>query len=277
MDPKTILRQLKPNKDGRLPVAMAALAASLLDPVGVRSVDHLEEAMSHLDGMVADAKALLGSGEPDIDIAAAGLNHAILERSGYQGDSETYDDLRNANLFRVIERRRGLPIALGLIYMHVGRSVGLTVDGLAFPGHFILRLETPGGRSIIDPFFGGMQRDAAALRNLLKNMQGPDAELLPEHYEPVSDTSVLIRLQNNLKMRLMQKEKYAEASTVLETMLMISPKEPGLWREAGLLHVHTGNIRAALTALTNYVDMTPPGSDQREMEALMAGLRRKLN
>ena len=276
-DPKTILRKLKPGPDGRLPVATAALAASLLDPVGVRAGDHLEDALSHLDGITADARALLEPGEEDVEVAAAALNHAILERSGYEGDSDTYDDLRNANLFRVIERRRGLPVALGLIYMHVGRAVGLIVDGLAFPGHFMLRLETVGGRAIIDPFFGGIQRDAAGLRDLLKSMQGQDAELRPEYYEPVSDLAVLIRLQNNLKMRLMQAEKYPEASAILETLLMISPKDAGLWREAGLLHVHTGNIRAALTALTNYVDMAAPGPDRREMEALMGDLRRRLN
>ncbi len=276
-DPKAILRKLKPGKDGRLPIAEAALAAALLDPVGVRASDHLEEALSHLDGIVADARALLDRGEQDVDLAAAALNHAILERSGYEGDSESYDDLRNANLFRVIERRRGLPVALGILYMHVGRALGLAVDGLAFPGHFMLRLETESARCIIDPFFGGMQRDAAGLRDLLKSMQGPEAELEPRFYEPVADMDVLIRLQNNLKMRLMQGERHAEASTVLETMLMIAPKDAGLWREAGLLSMHTGNYRAALTALGNYVDMVPPGPDRREMEALMAGLRRKLN
>ena len=276
-EPKSLLRKLKLGKDGRLPIAQAALAASLLDPVGVRASDHMEEALSHLDGIAADARALLDDGEQDVDLAAAALNHAILERSGYQGDSESYDDLRNANLFRVIERRRGLPVALGLIYMHVGRALGLNVDGLAFPGHFMLRLETESARCIIDPFFGGMQRDAAGLRDLLKSVQGPDAELQPKHYEPVPDLDVLIRLQNNLKMRLMQGERHEEASTVLETMLMIAPKDANLWREAGLLHMHTGNYRAALTALGNYVDMAPPGANRREMEALMAGLRRKLN
>ncbi len=277
VDPKSVLRHLQPDETGHLPVARAALAAGLLDPVNVKAVDHLDEAISHLDGIVTDAKAILEDGEEDIELVAAALNHAILDQSGYEGDSETYDDICNANLFRVIERRRGLPVTLGILYMHVGRALGYAVDGLAFPGHFLLRLETAEGRVILDPFFGGIQRDAASLRDLLKSVLGQDAELDPAFYEPVSDLDVLVRLQNNIKQRLVQAEKTPEAATVIETILMFNPRDAALWREAGLLHADTGNLRAALTALTNFVDMVPESSDRRQMVALMRELRLKLN
>ena len=276
-DPKSVLRHLRPDAEGRLPIARAALAVALLDPVNVKAADHLDEAMSHLDAVVADAGAMLEDGEDDVETVAAALNHAILDRSGYEGDSETYDDIQNANLFRVIERRRGLPVTLGILYIHVGRALGYRVDGLAFPGHFLVRLEAPGGRAILDPFFGGVQRDAASLRDLLKTVQGQDAELDPAYYEPVPDLDVLNRLQNNIKLRLMQADKKQEAAAVCETMLMYSPQNAGLWREAGLLHADAGNLRAALAALSNFVDLVPESSERRQIAALMRELRLKLN
>jgi len=276
-DPKAVLRHLRPDADGRLPLARAALAAALLDPVNVKAADHLDEALSHLDAVAADAAAMLDEGEDDVEAVAAALNHAILDKSGYEGDSEFYDDVQNANLFRVIERRRGLPVTLGIIYIHVGRAMGYRVDGLAFPGHFLIRLDTPGGRAILDPFFGGIQRDAAALRDLLKTVRGQDAELNPADYEPVPDMDVLNRVQNNIKLRLMQADKKQEAATVCETMLMYNPRDAVLWREAGLLHAETSNMRAALAALTNYVDIVPESSERRQIVALMRELRLKLN
>ena len=276
-DPKAVLRHLQPDADGRLPLARAALAAALLDPLNVKAADHLEEAMSHLDGIARDAAAMLDEGESDVETIAAALNHAILDRSGYGGDSETYDDVQNANLFRVIERRRGLPVTLGILYIHVGRALGYQVDGLAFPGHFLIRLDTPGGRAILDPFFGGVQRDAASLRDLLKTVQGQDAELDPAYYEPVSDIDVLNRVQNNIKLRLVQADRKQEAATVCETMLMYNPRDAVLWREAGLLHADTSNMRAALAALSNYVDLAPESSERRQIVALMRELRLRLN
>jgi len=276
-DPKAVLRHLRPDADGRLPIARAALAAALLDPVNIKAADHLDEALSHLDAIAADALAILDEGEDDVEAVAAALNHAILDKSGYEGDSESYDDTQNANLFRVIERRRGLPVTLGIIYIHVGRAMGYRVDGLAFPGHFLIRLDTPGGRAILDPFFGGIQRDAAALRDLLKTVRGQDAELDPADYEPVPDMDVLNRVQNNIKLRLIQADKKQEAASVCETMLMYNPRDAVLWREAGLLHAETSNMRAALAALTNYVDIVPEGSERRQIVALMRELRLKLN
>ncbi|WP_425407153.1 SirB1 family protein [Hwanghaeella sp.] len=276
-DPKAVLRHLRPDAENRLPLARAALAVALLDPVNVKAADHLDEAMSHLDAVAADAAAMLEEGEGDVETIAAALNHAILDRSGYHGDSESYDDIQNANLFRVIERRCGLPVTLGIIYIHVGRALGYQVDGLAFPGHFLIRLEASGGRAILDPFFGGVQRDAASLRDLLKTVQGQDAELDPAYYEPVADIDVLNRVQNNIKLRLMQADRKQEAATVCETMLMYNPRDAVLWREAGLLHADTGNMRAALAALSNFVDIVPESSERRQIMALMRELRLKLN
>ena len=80
-------------------------------------------------------------------------------------------------------------------------------SGSPFPGHFLIRLSDGPERLILDPFHGGQICGAAELRELLKAAAGQDSELLPEHYTPVSDRDVLLRLQNNLKARLIQAEQ----------------------------------------------------------------------
>ena len=178
---------------------------------------------------------------------------------------------------RVVDRRKGLPVALGILYMHAGRSQGWDTVGLAFPGHFLIRLSDGPERLILDPFHGGQICGAAELRELLKATAGRDSELLPEHYTPVSDRDVLLRLQNNLKARLIQAQSYERAVGVIETMLMLASELAELWREAGILHTRLGNMRSATAALEQFVVRAPDGMARHQAAAMLQQLRSKLN
>ncbi len=266
------LRDLGASGEGVLPIAEAALALASFErprvPPG-RYRDHLRQLARDVGRHV----------EPGGDLAARAraLNEIILLKHGYSGDELTYDDLQNANLMRVVDRRKGLPVALGILYMHAGRTQGWDTVGLAFPGHFLIRLSDGPERLILDPFHGGQVCGAAELRTLLKSAAGQDSELLPEHYTPVSDRDVLLRLQNNLKARLIQAEHHERAVSVTETMLMLAPDLPELWREAGLLHARLGNMRSAGTALEQFVLRAPEGTARHQAAALLQQLRSKLN
>ena len=107
-------------------------------------------------------------------------------RHGYRGDTETYDDLANANLIRVIERRRGLPVALGMLWLHGARAAGWGAHGVDFPGHFLVALEGKGTKAVLDVFAGGAALDAETLRALLKQVEGDKAELRPGVLQPMS-------------------------------------------------------------------------------------------
>ena len=96
--------------------------------------------------------------------------------------------------------------------MHAARQQGWSAAGLAFPGHFLIRIDHGGERAIVDPFNGGKVCGAGDLRDLLKAMQGADAELTPDHYADVSDREILLRLQNNIKLRLMQLKQADKAA-----------------------------------------------------------------
>src|ERR1700730_16183354 len=193
------LRELGASGERILPIAEAALALASFERPRVGPSRYRE----HLQ-LLARGVARHAGAAGDLDARATALNEIILLKHGYSGDELTYDDLQNANLMRVIDRRKGLPVALGILYLDAARSQGWDAVGLGFPGHFLIRLSDGGGRVILDPFHGGRVLDAVALRELLKAIAGQEVELAPEHYAPVADRDVLLRLQNNLKSRLIQ-------------------------------------------------------------------------
>ena len=130
---------------------------------------------------------------------------------------------------------------------------------------------------IVDPFHRGQICGAAELRELLKAGAGGDSELQPEHYTAVSDRDVLLRLQNNLKARLLQGQQHERALMVVETMLMLAPDLAELWLEAGMLNRHLGNMRAAGSALEQYVVRAPDGTARHQAAVILQQLRAQLN
>jgi regulator of sirC expression with transglutaminase-like and TPR domain len=274
-DPENCTRFLQAlgASDGRvLPIAEAALVLASFERPRVDFARYRE----HLQLIARDVARHPGAGG---DLAARGraLNEIILLKHGYSGDELTYDDLQNANLIRVIDRRKGLPVVLGILFLDAARAQGWEAAGLAFPGHFLIRLSQDAERLILDPFHRGLVCDAAELRELLKAVVGADSELTPEYYAPVSDRDVLLRLQNNLKSRLLQQQRGARAVKVVETMLMLAPDLADLWREAGILHRQLGNLRAAASALEQYVVRAPDGMARHQAAAILQQLRGQLN
>lgn len=208
------------------------------------------------------------------------LAEVIARAYAYRGDSETYDDLQNADLVRVIERRKGLPVALSILYLHVARAQAWQAEGLAFPGHFLIRIGIDGARHVIDPFHEGSVRDAAELRALLQQVLGPDAELQPSHFDPVSDRDVLLRLENNVRLRLAKREDWAQAARSLDRMLAIAPDRADLLFEAGQLNARLDKRRAAIAAYERLLGLGEGTGDpelRRRAAILLQELRRGLN
>ncbi len=272
-DPAAALRQLAGRDSADIDVGEAALLLAARGRPGV-PLDRYRRHLDQLATGVAEAyEQTTGGAEAQLDT----LNRVIADDHGYAGDSQSYDDLQNANLMRVIDRRKGLPIALGILYIHAGRAQGWDIHGLNFPGHFLLRLEESGVRTIFDPFDGGKAVDIAGMRALLKATRGADAELAPEHYAPASNRDILIRLQNNKKVRLLKADQVAEALEVVEDMLLFAPGSDALWHEAGLLHSHLGNLRAALVAFEHCHDLAPSPQEKHRVARLIGELRARLN
>jgi len=275
---EAILRRIGEARAGPVDIAEGALALASFDRPRVP----WQRYRYHLSLLAGDLTEAVSAGWAGGRVGGAPPQHLLAqimtEKHGYDGDRLTYEDLQNANLMRVIDRRRGLPVALGILYMHAARAQGWEAVGLTFPGHFLIRIGDHGDRAVIDPFNAGRALTPADLRELLQRTQGPEAKLAPDHYEAASDRDVLLRLQNNIKLRLIRDEQFERAARVVEAMLLFAPEQPGLWREAGRLHAHLGNLRAAIGALEHFLAMGQAGDRLRhEAAGLLRSLRAKLN
>ncbi|MBM3587036.1 MAG: tetratricopeptide repeat protein [Alphaproteobacteria bacterium] len=220
-----------------------------------------------------DSKADAG----DLEARRLILAETLHGHFGYQGDSETYEDMANANLIRVVERRRGLPVALGILWLHAADAAGWAAFGVDFPGHFLLALEGPKGKLILDVFAGGKVLEAQDLRALLKRVEGEKAELRPGVLRPMTRREVLLRLQNNIKLRRLRGGDVKAALSATEDMLRLAPDQAALWREAGLMNQRLERIGAALGCLDRFLELVPEGEAAARVRALAGELRQRLN
>jgi regulator of sirC expression with transglutaminase-like and TPR domain len=261
------LEQLGRQPDETIDLGEAAL---LLAAVDLPDAD-LMPYRRHLAQLAADLADIAPADIDALDDCSAALREVMNGRHGYRGDTLTYNDLANANLMRVMDRRRGLPVALGILYLHAARAQGWRAFGVNFPGHFLVAIEGEDERVILDPFDEGRQVDIPALSRMLKRALGLEAELEPEHCATMTNRGVLLRLENNIKTRAKEAGDIERAQTVVDSMLAIAPEVPDLWREAAELRAETGKMRSALAAIDRFLVL----SDDSERANALA-LRRHL-
>jgi regulator of sirC expression with transglutaminase-like and TPR domain len=273
-DARAVLSESAGKDDSELNLLTLALAFAVPAHEGI-SIDKYFSHGAKIATEVGERYiALMNAGaDDDAGTQLAALKHILHDREGYTGDSETYDDLQNADMMRVIDRRKGLPISLCILYISAGRANGWQVDGLNFPGHFLARIEHKGQRLIFDPFNGCEVMEAPGLRRLLKKVRGGNAELSADYYRPCSNRDTLIRLENNVKLRLIDAEDYKGALEVIDLMRAFDPGEYRLLLDAGVLYVRTGQARAAADVLEKYIALTPNTQDRQEAEAILRSLR----
>lgn len=269
-DPLAILKGNGGKDDADVNILNVSMAFSALAHPGINA----DRYFNHVSKLAADVSArhaaLIEAGAAD-DAGAqlAALKHILADREGYAGDDERYDDLQNADLIRVIDRRKGMPITLCVLYIYVGRKCGWTVEGLNFPGHFLARIEHAGVRLIFDPFRACEVLEAPALRQLIKDVRGPNAELLADYYRPCSNREMLLRLQNNIKLRMIEGEDYKGALQCVEWMRMMAPDDYRLLLDAGVLYAKTGQGSPAAAALEEYIMRAPDARDRRDAERML--------
>ncbi len=274
--PADILREAARLGDEPLDIAEVALAFAALDRVGVPLGRYRRDLGEMVDAVAARVSALSAGGTAEQQ--AECLARVLAEDYSFKGDGSTYDDPQNANLMRVIDRRKGLPVALGILYMHAARGQDWWAEGLNFPNHFLIRVRIGGDQVILDPFHEGRTMDAPSLRALIRDMSNGKAELSPEATQAVSDRQVLLRLQNNIKLRLYRNERFSEALGILERMRLLAPDLPDLQREAGMVNARLGNLGAAIALLRDFLETGGGGSAARhEAARVLMDLEKRLN
>ena len=283
-DPRSALDAIGQLPDVEIDIAGAALQFARIDAPGA----DWHAASAHLSELARDAVAM-SHDIPRHDVAAraGALAGLITGRHRYSGDVETYDDPANANLLHVIGRRRGLPVALGILWLHCAPAAGWPAHGLDFPGHFLIALqaECPHGKLralepnaiVLDVFAGGVPLGARDLRGLLKRNEGADAELRPGVLQPMPARGVLLRLQNNIRARREAAGDLPAALACVEDMLRIAPDTAMLWRDAAVLNQRLERVAAALRCYERFLDIVPQGDAAARTRAAVEELRSRLN
>jgi regulator of sirC expression with transglutaminase-like and TPR domain len=210
-----------------------------------------------------------------VEERVAMLNQFLFEDLGFRGNTEEYYDPRNSYLNDVLDRKVGIPISLSVVYMAVGRRVGLPLEGVSFPGHFLVRLRLRAGVLVLDPFAGGAPQSEADLRERLQRVIPPGAtdnvplsELpLDQFIEPATNRQILARVLRNLKAIYRETDKPERMLEVLNRMLLVAPDSTAELRDRGLVYERLECYRAALKDLSAYVEREPEAPDLDEVRA----------
>jgi regulator of sirC expression with transglutaminase-like and TPR domain len=208
------------------------------------------------------------------------LNQFLFDDLGYSGNADHYYDPRNSYLNEVLDRRTGIPITLSVLYLEIGRRIGLDLEGVSFPGHFLVRLRLRGAMLVLDPFSGGETLAEADLRERLQRVipEGAaggvpvDALPLDPFLEPAGKRQILARLLRNLKGIYREADKPQRLLEVLNRMLVVAPEAHGELRERGLLYQRMECYRAALKDLQDYSALEPEAPDIDDVRAKLVEL-----
>jgi regulator of sirC expression with transglutaminase-like and TPR domain len=201
-------------------------------------------------------------------------NAFLFGELGFAGNRTRYDDPRNSFLNQVLDRRTGIPISLALVYIEVGRRAGLGVDGVNFPGHFLLRAVRPvaideGAPLIVDPFHGGALLDERDCRRLLQRHLGDEAAFSPTLLAAATKQQILARMILNLKRLYIAMRSFTYARIATDLLLAVDPSALSELRDRGLLHYHLHDFSPALRDLQDYLRLsTGIETDREEREQL---------
>jgi regulator of sirC expression with transglutaminase-like and TPR domain len=205
----------------------------------------------------------------------AALNRHLFNELGFGGNAGDYYDPRNSYLNQVLERRTGIPITLSILYMEIGRRLGLRLQGVSFPGHFLVKLRVSGGQLVLDPFCGGEAQSEADLRArlaLVLPQRNADTPRLSQFLQAATPRQILARLLRNLKGIYLQLEEAQNTLEVMQRMVMVAPHAAEEVRDRGLAYYRLDCFRAALADLQDYLQRRPDAADADEIRSKAAAL-----
>jgi regulator of sirC expression with transglutaminase-like and TPR domain len=216
----------------------------------------------------AAAARLHRRGESRVDARIATLNAYLYEELGFSGNRDRYDDPRNSFLNEVLDRRTGIPISLAIVYIEIGRRAGLQVEGVNFPGHFLVRAPAEPGTEdfIVDPFHSGALLSEVDCRQLLRQHLGDEAAFDPTLLATATRQQIVVRMLMNLKRLYVRMRSFPQARFIADLLLAVDPSALSELRDRGLLAYHMEDFAAALRDLEAYLRLMPRGesSDAEE-------------
>ena len=273
MDPDPSLLELSAQvsrPDGRIDLARAALAIARWQYPRLDADAYLER----LDGLARSVDGVRRS--PDALGRLHRLREYLFVEQGFTGNRDDYYDPRNSFLNDVLDRRQGIPITLSLVLMEVGKRLGLAIEGIGLPGHFIAGARLDDSQILLDPFNGGALVTPEECEELVGSVVGRPVTLRPEHYVPVSGRQLLTRMLANLKGAYWRRQEWDRVVGTIDRLLVLDPKAAGEWRDRGVAWSNLGEVRRGLGDWERYLTEFPDAEDHETVKGHLRRARQKL-
>ncbi len=262
-----------------------SLAALLIANLEYPELD-IAHYMAQLDSLAERVRALLGltgAGtleklpvNMDVSAVIAAMNTVLFCQEHFHGNTQDYYNSSNSFLNEVLERHTGIPIALSLLYMEVGRRVGVWFDGIGLPFHFVVGCRFQQKRIYIDPFESGRVLSEQECRRRVRQVIGKKDKIPTQWFEPVSRKYLLIRMLNNLKHIYLHSEDYARALRICDCILVLAPRSPQERRDRGVIYLQLKRYGRALSDLAAYLQLAPLAEDHDEIQRQVKMIRQIL-
>jgi regulator of sirC expression with transglutaminase-like and TPR domain len=193
------------------------------------------------------------------------INYQLFEIEGFRGNQENYYDPRNSFLNDVLDRKTGIPITLSVLYMEVGRRIGLKIEGVGMPGHFIVKCKHKGAEIFVDTFGRGEILLEEGCQRKLTQLHGKDFQFNRACLDAVNHNQILTRMLHNLKAIYWNQQNYAKALGVIEKVLLINPTAAAEIRDRGFAHYQLNHLSSAIKDWSRYLELRPNAPDAAEV------------
>lgn len=265
-------RRLFASEVARPEAAMSMARAALLVAQEEYPQIPVELYLARLDQMAEEVKDRLAD-ETAPMVVLEELLEMLFERRHFTGNREAYYDPRNSFLNDVLDRGTGIPLTLGMILLEVGWRLGLPLEGVGFPGHFLVRYRGDALSLLLDPFDAGKVRFEDQAQELLDQVYGGMVRVQDSFLRTATKRDMLIRLLSNLKNVYVNVSDHPRALAVVERLLVLQPTSRGDLRARGLLLARLGRRTEAAEQLRAYLELAPGAGDADRIRALVEGLR----
>jgi regulator of sirC expression with transglutaminase-like and TPR domain len=248
--------------------------AALLIAKSVNADLDIERYLSQIDSLALQLAQRLSDSLSETDRILA-LNRFLFDELGFAPNVENYYDPRNSFLNEVLERRVGIPISLSILYIEVGRRVGLHLRGVSFPGHFLVKCKVNDGLIVLDPYCRGMSLSLHDLQQRLREVKGGEVSraIIAGMLVSADKKEILARVLRNLKAIYVEREEDNAALSVMEWIITLTPADAAEVRDRGLLFAKLECPRAALEDFERYLELAPDAEDAHELRTRMVELR----
>jgi regulator of sirC expression with transglutaminase-like and TPR domain len=270
-DPYREFRQAVDRGEEKIDLGRTALTIALTDYPDLDVAAYL----ARIDRLAVEAADHCRAGGESADLIAA-LNYVLFHRHRFRGNSAEYYDPKNSFLNEVIERETGIPITLSILYMEVAQRIGLALDGVGFPGHFLVKHRQNGTEIIIDPFSQGEIKSRAELARMLSGLYGGAVELRDEYLKAASKKDILRRLLGNLKGIYTKTNNLVKLLSVLDRAIILDPGAVDEIRDRARVYLRLECFPQARADFEAYLRLAPEAKDAQAVREQLVDLAKQV-